>query len=379
MSEHPEFPLGDDLIYLNHAGVSPWPRCTARAIAVFAEENVTRGAARYPEWLKREAALRDRLVRLIGAAAPSDVAFIKNTSEGLSFIAGGLAWKSGDQVLINRAEFPSNRIVWESLRDQGVETVDVNLAAGASPEDSLIDAMTPRTRLLTVSSVQYGSGLRMDLAKLADACRAHGVLFCVDAIQTLGALRFDLSAVDADFVVADGHKWMLGPEGLGVFWVRPELRDQLRPTQFGWRMVANAGDYDRKDWEIAPDARRYEPGSPNMLGIHGLAASLSLLQDSEGMASVERKVLRNSEYLIEKIKQKTVLELVTDPAEERRSGIVTFRPRRGDGKALHRALVDAGVICASRSGGVRFSPHFYTPEDKLDAAVQMAAEFAGRP
>ena len=369
---HPEFPQDEALIYLNHAGVGPWPKRARDAVARFADENIHRGAADYPSWIRTESALRERLARLIGARRPEDIALVKNTSEGLSVIAHGLEWRTGDEVIINTEEFPSNRIVWESLRSRGVAVQDVDIRCNEDPEQALIAAIGPNTKLLAVSSVQYGSGRRMDLARLAAACREHEVLFCVDAIQSLGALRFDLATVDADFVVADGHKWMLGPEGLGLLYVRPALRDQLSLHQFGWHMVEHAGDYDRKDWQPAASARRFECGSPNMLATHALEASLSLLQDDAGMAEVEAGILANTEHLCQRLTAEPALEVLSDRSPSRRSGVVVFRAPDLDSAVLHRHLMQAGVICAKRGGGVRFSPHFYNTPQQLDKAIDIA-------
>lgn len=367
-----EFPQDPELVYLNHAGVSPWPQRTAHAVEAFARENVRSGARNYPRWLGVEQRLRERLARLINAPSPDDIALVKNTSEGLSFVAYGLPWRSGDAVVINRQEFPSNRVVWESLADRyGVEVRDVDLT-GTGPEQALIDALDPRVRLLAVSSVQYGTGLRMDLARLGAACREVGALFCVDAIQSLGALRFDAQAVGADFVIADGHKWMMGPEGIGLFYSRPEAREQLALSQYGWHMLAQAGDFDRKDWTVTDSARRFECGSPNMLGIHGLDASLSLLEEL-GMQEVEERVLGHARYLRERIAAEEHLELVTPAAH---AGIVTFRLRGRDAAAAHKALMGQGVICAARGGGVRFAPHFYNTTEQLDRALDRALSLA---
>jgi len=370
MVEH-EFPHEADLIYLNHAGVAPWPRRTAAAIAAFAEENVHSGALHYPAWNRVERRLRERLARLINADR-DDVALVKNTSEGLSFVAYGLDWQPGDAVIINRQEFPSNRIVWESLAERfGVEVRDVDLAAAPDPEQALIDVMDRRVKLLAISSVQYGSGLRMDLVRLGEACRRHGVLFCVDAIQSVGALRMDVAAIGADFVIADGHKWMLGPEGIGLFYSRPQARDRLRLTEYGWHTVEDVGNYDRLDWRVASSARRFECGSPNMLGIFGLEASLSLLEEV-GLDEVEARVLANARYLIERIQDEPRLELLSAAASGRHAGIVTFRVRGEDPLVTHRRLSEAKVVCARRGGGVRFSPHFYNSREQLAAALEQA-------
>ena len=271
-----EFPQDPAICYLNHAAVAPWPKRAAEAVKAFACENLHQGARDYPRWVQLEHRLRGQLQTLLNAPGKGDIALVKNTSEALSFVAMGLDWTEGDEVLISDAEFPSNRIPWEALAPRGVRLRQVSLN-GADPEGALIAAMGPATRLLSISSVQYASGLRMDLARLGRACRERGILFCVDAIQSLGAIELDVQAIHCDFAMADGHKWLLGPEGLGVFYCRREVRDRLHLTQFGWHMVEALGDYDRADWMPASTARRFEPGSPNTLAQHALSASLELL------------------------------------------------------------------------------------------------------
>jgi selenocysteine lyase/cysteine desulfurase len=233
--------------------------------------------------------------------------------------------------------------------------------------------MDARTRVLAISSVEYASGLRLDLCRLGAHCRAHGALFCVDAIQSLGAIRFDAQECAADFVAADGHKWLLGPEGVALFYCRADLRERLKLHQFGWHMVEDAGNYDRADWEPAHSARRFECGSANMLGIHALNASLSLLLEI-GMDAIEQRVLDNSAYLMEGLGALPEVELITDTMPGRYAGIVTFRPRRGDAKQLHGRLTQRGIFCAPRGGGIRFSPHFYTPRDQLDRAMSIVRD-----
>lgn len=373
---HPEFPLADDLIYLNHAAVAPWPRRTADAIARFAEENTRRGAQNYPLWMKIEAELRAQLARLINAPAAADIALLKSTSEGLSLIAGGLNWAPGDNIVSFAGEFPSNRVPWESLAPQGVE---LRLAPmepdAADPERALFDLCDQRTRLLSISSVQFTSGFRADLERIGAFCRERDILFCVDAIQSLGALPFDAQACQADFVAADGHKWMLGPEGLALFYCRAELRERLRLQQFGWHMVAQAGNYGASGWQPAADARRFECGSPNLLGTHGLHASLSLLLET-GIDSVAAALLERTDYLYELYRQQG-FEIASPLAPERRSGIASFRVPGQDQERLHRELMARGVICAYRGGGIRFSPHFYTPVEQLAEAVSIVSSLLG--
>lgn len=367
-----EFPLQDDLIYLNHAAVAPWPRRTCDAITRFAEENMTRGARDYPHWLEVERQLREFLAQLIGAPSPLDIALLKNTSEGLSVVAAGIDWHPGDNILSFAGEFPSNRIVWESLGDRGVDLRLASLDDAADPEQNLFDLWDERTRLVAVSAVQYASGLRVDLERIGAFCRERDLLFCVDAIQSLGALPFDVGGCHADFVVADGHKWLLAPEGLALFYCRAELRDKLRLQQYGWHMVEAAGDFSRTEWRPAPNAVRFECGSPNMLGIHGLHASVSLLLEM-GMQQVSSAILKNTSQLMD-LTEKYGLELLSPKARQRRSGIVTFRVPGQDTALLHRRLMSRNLICAARGNGIRFSPHFYTPPEQLQRAFEILGE-----
>ncbi|WPL15640.1 Isopenicillin N epimerase [Thiorhodovibrio winogradskyi] len=367
-----EFNLSPGLLHLNHAAVGPWPRRTTEAVRRFAEENATLGSSHYPQWQATEQRLRERLARLIKAPSADDIALAKSTSEALSVIAYGIDWQPGDSVVGIAEEFPSNRIVWQSLADRGVEWRALKLAGSQAPEDDLLALCDNSTRLLALSWVQYARGRRLNLEHLGRACRERGILLCVDAIQGLGALPFDLERTPADFVVADAHKWMLGPEGIALFYCRPELRPRLRLRQFGWHMVEQMGDFDRDDWQAASSARRFECGSPNMLGIHAFEASLSLLEDI-GLERIEQGIQERIDHLIELIDAQG-FELLSPRAPEQRAGILTFRvPGVADHQGLWRALMANNLLCAARGGGIRFSPHFHTPMEQLGQAVTLTA------
>jgi cysteine desulfurase / selenocysteine lyase len=364
-----EFPHEEGLIYLNHAAVAPWPARTAKAVIAFAEENIHFGASRYPQWIKKEDQLRGQLQRLINAPSADDIALLKNTSEGLSIVAGGIAWQSGDNIVSSDEEFPSNRIPWEAQGVHGVEFRQVNLK-GDDPEAALIQACNGKTRLLTISSVQYASGLKLDLARLGEFCRSNSILFCVDAIQSIGAIRLNVQAIHADFVMADGHKWMLGPEGVALFYARPESRDQLQLHQHGWHMVESAGNYDLKTWKPAINAKRFECGSNNMMGIHALSASISLLEEL-GMDRIEKDLMHITSYLIDQLMLLQGVELLTPNSAKARAGIVSFRFEGKDHGLIHQTLMKNEVICAHRGGGIRFSPHFYTSRKIIDKALEI--------
>ena len=364
-----EFPLDEDIIYLNHAAISPWPRRTAEAVQRFALDNMTQGAKNYARCEQQEPLLREQFRELLNAPAAEDIALLKNTSEALSVVAYGLTWQPGDNIVITDQEFPSNRIVWESLQNQGVTVRQAPITQTDDAEVALFALVDEHTRLIAVSSVQYASGLRMDWAKIGRFCRQHGILFCVDAIQSLGALQFDVQAIQADFVMADGHKWLLGPEGVAVFYCRAALREQLQLKQYGWHMIANPKDFAAKTWQVAQDARRFECGSPNILGIQALSASLSLLLEI-GMATVEKRVLANTHLLLAGLTQIPGIEILSPQQPNRYAGIVTFRHQLLATADLFQHLLSKGVICAQRGGGVRFSPHFYLTAAKLKLAIE---------
>ncbi|AUG01188.1 aminotransferase class V-fold PLP-dependent enzyme [Pseudomonas sp. 09C 129] len=369
-----EFVQAPGLRYLNHAAVAPWPNRAAEAVARFAKENVLLGARDYPDWMALEQRLRERLMRLLNAPSTDDIALVKNTSEALSFVAFGLPWEQGDQIVISDEEFPSNRVVWEALASQGVEVLQVGLK-GDDPEGALLAACGPRTRLMAISAVQFASGLRLDLQRLGAGCKQQNVLFCIDAIQQLGAQPFDVQAYQCDFAMADGHKWMLGPEGLGVFYCRSELRAQLKLHEFGWHMLEHMGDYSRSEWEPAKSARRFECGSPNMLGAMALEASLSLLEEV-GMEHVATLIAERVQWLQDGLNAIPGVRLHTPLNPARRGGIFSFSIDGIDNQAVHEALQQQQVVCIPRGPGVRFSPHFYTEKRVIDETLAIVADIA---
>ena len=362
------FPVLERLLHLNHAAVGPWPQVTTDSVKAFAEENAQFGSLNYPRWMETEKHLRGNLANLINAASIDEIALVKNTSEGLSFVAYGLHWNHGDNVVGIEQEFPSNRFVWDSLSNKGVEFRKLDLEQVEDPEQALMNLCNKHTRLIAISAVQYASGLRMDLKRIGQFCRDNNILFCVDAIQQIGALEFDVQAIKADFVIADGHKWMLAAEGLGLFFVRKEVMPQLQVLQYGWHMAEELGDYTRQGFDIAHTARRFECGSPNMLGIHAMHASIGLLLNT-GMHNVEQKVLDNTRYLMQNLKSIKGVRIITDESEDRVSGIVTFDCDSIAADVLYREMMQKKILCASRGGGVRLSPHYYTPRNQLDQAL----------
>jgi len=370
-----DFNLDSNLIYVNHAGVAPWPTRTVDAVKKFAIENGNIGSCNFEHWLKVEQNLKQDLATLINAKSSDEIALLKSTSEGLSIVAKGINWQPGDNIVISNEEFPSNFIVWDALRAQGVELRIANISqsgpnATQYPEKAIIELMDVNTRLLSISAVQYASGLRMNLELLGKACKSYHALFCIDAIQQIGALQFDVQAMDADFVIADGHKWMLGPEGLALFYCKQSSMQKLELQQFGWHMVEDLYNFnDIQNWKPANSARRFECGSPNTLTTHALQASVGLLLE-HGMHTIEQAVLSNVQTLIKLFSQLNGVSILSPTDITQHAGIFTFNKAAVDSQQLYKYLVSKGVVCAPRGGGVRFSPHYHNQAAEFEQLAE---------
>lgn len=362
------FPVSRELIYLNHAGVAPISTRAAEAMARYAAEATQRGAFRYDEFYDAEVErVRGRAATLLGAS-PNEIAFVKNTTEGLGLVAQGLDWRPGDRILSCDLEYPSNVYPWWALRDRGVETVLLPGRDGRLPLETVEAALaSPEVRLLALSSVEFGSGARNDLAALGALCRERGVLFCVDGIQSLGVLPMDMSTLGVDFLAADGHKWLCSVEGCGIFYCAAALQDQLKPRIIGWRNVADNHDFDTYQTELQPTAVRYEEGSPNTPGIFALGAAIDLILEL-GVEAIAERVLGLTETLVEGLHEAGAT--VVSPRGAEASGIVAFR--WGEEPARHTvARLRAKQMClAARRGCARASPHFYNDESEIEALIE---------
>ncbi len=360
------FPSTRQLCYLNHAAMAPWPTVVSEAVQAFAEENAQIAALNYEDWMAREDDCRSRFAELLNAHS-DDIALLKNTTEGLSMVAQGLPWQAGDSVVIPDCEFPSNWLPWANLESKGVELRKVDIHVD-EPEQALLSACDESTRLLAVSAIQYADGLRLQLQNLGGFCRQNQILFCVDAIQQLGMLPLDVQACHIDFLSADAHKWLLGPEGLAVFYTHPSVRQKLQLSQSGWRQMDNPFQFQRESWEPSETGRRFEAGSPNMLGIVATHAALGLLLDI-GMETIAKRALHNANYLRTALKQRDDLELLGPQNHDRCSAIVNFKPLNIRPGELLTQLRKNHVLTAKRGEGLRLSPHFYQETALLDTAL----------
>jgi selenocysteine lyase/cysteine desulfurase len=359
------FPVTKHFAYLNHAGVAPISTRVDEAMRRYLAHASERGAFDYAEVYDTEIErARGRAAQLLGATR-DEIAFVKNTTEGLGLVATGLDWRPGDVVLSCDLEYPSNVYPWWALRSRGVETRLLRGRDGALPLETVADALaSPRVRLLSLSSVEFGSGARNDLDALGRLCQERGVLFCVDAIQSLGALPIDVAKSGIDFLAADGHKWLLGPEGCGIFYCAKRVLDRVQPRIVGWRSVARDHDFDTYQTELKANAGRFEEGTPNTAGIFGLGAAIDLALEL-GIDAIALRVLELSKSLANSLAAHGA-RLLSPQSDPLRSGIVSFRWRDEEPARTAARLRVQGVFVVARRGGVRASPHYYNHDSDLE-------------
>jgi len=365
-----QFPVTQSSIYMNHAAVSPLSRRVRDAMLGLLDEVHFRGAEHWEQWVRTYDATRRSLARLINSD-PGEIALTKNTSEGVSTFANGLEWQPGDEIVSIEGEFPSNFFAWKALEKRGVILRLVPVEQGRVSPEAIVAALTSRTRVVSVSFVQYLSGFRLDLEKLGQACAAHGCLLFVDAIQGLGAFPLDVKAAQIAGLAADGHKWLLGPEGAGVLYVNRQVMERVTPTEVGWWNVRHWADFTSRELAWRDDARRYECGTLNTIGIYGLGAAVDLMLEV-GIPNVAERVLD----LTDRLRSGLLAQghsVFGPQARHEASGIVSFRPRQGTAEGLLGRYSARGVQVAARCGMIRISPHFYNTEDEIDRVLEIAS------
>lgn len=354
-----QFPVRANRIYLNHAAVSPLCKPAADAMKGLADDCLHFGSVHYEEWLETYEGLRVAAAKLIGANR-NEIASVKNTSEGIATVAIGLNWKAGDRVIAFREEFPANYYPWRRLEEKGVAVTWLSVG------DSLdrIEEAVKGARLLSISFVQFLSGYRAPIQEIGEICHRNGCIYMVDAIQGMGAFPIDVRACHIDTLAADGHKWMMGPEGCGILYISEALQDQVDPVEFGWTNVAGYNDYGSRDMALRPDAGRYECGTLNTIGIYGLRAAIEFLLEV-GPGKMAPVVQNLADRIAEGVQAKGY-QLFIARTPETGAGIVSFRKEGIDAVELVGRLKQAGISVAPRAGWVRTSPHFYISPDEID-------------
>jgi cysteine desulfurase / selenocysteine lyase len=363
---HHEFPVTRDQVFLAHAAVAPLPQRVATAIRDYASR-ATRAdqEAEVPsDFISQTRGLAARLT----GADPGEIALVGPTSLGLSLVAAGIPWEPGDNVLIYGEDYPSNVYPWQALATRNVEIRFLRAPAlGLIRTEDILEQIDLRTRLVALASCHFIAGPRIDLAAIGTALRQRNIRFCVDAIQTLGA--FPTPVEHVDFLAADAHKWLLGPCAAGILFVRRSLQAELRPALLGWHNVACPDFIAQPQLRLRNDARRYEAGSHNLLGMVGLHAALDLLLEL-GLDQISAELLRKRALLIPALEHRGFQVLHPALPPDQASAIVTFSRQGTDMAELHQNLHRAGIITSLRTDRerrryIRISPHFYNTDGEL--------------
>jgi len=367
-----EFPVVEKKIFLAHAGVCPLPRRVAEAISSYVQEGTTGDQEKfvYPQILTDGRKLVSGLLK----CQPEEIAFVGPTSLALSFVASGLKFRRGDNILVYFDDYPSNVYPWMALAEQGVEVRLMNTKAlGLIRPMDVMGQVDENTRLVALASCHFISGWRIDIPKIGKYLRERGILFCVDAIQTFGAFPTPLEYVD--FAAGDAHKWMLGPCGAGLMYVRREMQERLNPPIYGWHNVNNPNFVAQEQIEFRNDSRKFEAGTHNLVGLVGVLAGLKLVAEI-GLENISAELLRKRAFLVPKLQAKGYTVLNADAPAESASGIVTFHNPGKDHAALYQKLNDANVVASLRTDRtgqnyIRFAPHFYITDGDLSRVLEL--------
>ncbi len=366
------YPITRQYIFMNHAGVSPMSERARAAVEAMAGQ-LTAKPLTSPLAMEEADRLRESLARLFNCGA-DHIALTRSTAHGISLLAAGLDWEPGDNVVGARGEYPANVYPWVALGRRGVEFRTADNAGGRVTPESVLELVDARTRVVALSHVEFWNGYRVDIETIGEECRKRGVILAVDAIQSAGALRLDLSRLPVDYVAAGSYKWLLGPQGIGFAWCHPDLLPRITPVLVGTPSVKDRMNYfsyptDRVDFEST--ARRLEEGNPSLLDMAAFGAAVDLFLEV-GPEVVEGRVLELALRLAEGLDRQgyeVIGPWPRDPGE--RSGIVSFRKPGAPPQEILRDLQASRIVGRIHADFVRLSPHFYNTEDEVDRVIEV--------
>lgn len=364
------FPITKNYVYLNHAAVSPYSTKVTQALEWIVNDITNNGSVNWHSWVELLSRTRHVYAELVGARR-GQIAFVRNTSDGLSTIANGLNWKQGENVVSCDIEFPANIYPWMYLGRRGVELRLAHAEGGRIEPEALFELVDEHTRVIALSWVQYSTGFRADIARIGRFCRERDILFVLDAIQGLGALKLDVETACVDAFAADSHKFLMGPEGLGILYISDRAMQMIEPSVVGWMSV--------KEWwkcfdegyaykiEFQPDALRFECGTLNTIGAFGAEAAARLILET-GTQQIEDYLLDLCNYLIDQL-QALGFETVVPRSKQEASAIVCCKHALASPEHLYKELERQRIITAYRCGRLRISPHFYNNRNDIDLLI----------
>lgn len=366
-----EFPVAREKIFLAHAGVCPLPRRVADAIADCAVQG-TMGDQE--EFMLSRLEHARKLAATLLHCQPEEAALVGPTSLGLSFVASGLKFKRGDNVLIYHDDYPSNVYPWMSLAEKNVEVRLLNTRGlGIIRPRDVSGQIDENTRLVALASCHFISGFRLEIEEIGKLLRERGILFCLDAIQTLGA--FPTTVEYVDYLAADAHKWLLGPCGAGIFYVRRALQESLNPPVYGWHNIRNPNFVAQETIEFRNDARKFEAGTQNLVGLNGLIAAMELALEV-GIDNIAAELVRKRAWFVPELQQKGYTVLNAAPSPENAGSMISFFAKDRAMPALHQKLVESGIVTSLRTDRssqqyIRISPHFYNTDAELRRVLEL--------
>jgi cysteine desulfurase/selenocysteine lyase len=373
-----EFPARKSSIQFNHAAVCPLPARAADAIRAYVDNLSFRGALDWKDWIRKADEVRALAARLIGSdervGGAASISIVPNTTWGLNLVASGFPFEPGDSVVTTASEFPANLAPWVALAAKGVTVRRVPTRDGAFTAADVASHCDETTRLVSVSLVAFHTGFRAPAEELAALCRSRGIVIGLDGIQAVGAQRVDVAGWGVDFLSADGHKWMLGPEGAGILFTTPALRARLAPPA-GWTNLDRASPTDYRvpdSLRFRADGARFEPGALPTPGLYALAASLGLLLEI-GLTEVEARIVRTLAVLVDGLPRLGFSPVLFGGPP--RSGILAARPPAGkDARFYQKRAAEENVVISAREGFVRFSPHVGNDESEAERVLALLAK-----
>jgi len=358
--------LDTNQIYFNHAAIGPWNKLILSRLEEYKNLRIGNMINPHPYFVEKSKSAKEKLTKLIGGTSDR-IAWIDNVSNGISLLVNSLDWENGDEVILNDIEFPANVYPFLNLKRKGVDVKFAKSRNGVVDIEDIEPLITERTKMISISYVQFLSGYHAKIDEIGNLCKSKGIIFCVDSIQATGALAIDVVKSKIDFLIGGTQKWLMTSQGLSYLYITQDLQDRIQQENIGWTSVKNEDEFLSYNLELKDTAERFQNGTLNSLGVCLFDASLDLFLDV-GISEIENAIRKNSVYLINQLYEIGISTVLLNTNENRLSGIVSFKHEMN--KEIFNCLKSKNIICAMREGFIRLSPHFYNTKDEIDNVVE---------